>query len=128
MRECEGGNCSNFSYIDFKVRGKYFERDNNNCLVGHEINHKDLNLTSFLNDNTKDQKEVYVRGDRCNPDFYLFCTTKSSAQNPSCNRWFNYKDDIIVKYSYNKMYLKDYQLIHNNIIKIIDSFLVKVNG
>jgi len=125
VKECDGVKCKEISYINFKNTIKLRGDIDSGCLQGEETKLEGTNLKSYIINSTnsrKSEREIFIYGDQCNPEFYLVCGTNNSEKYPSCKRWFHYRDNILINYIFRKIHLKNYLAIENSLISKLDEY------
>lgn len=128
IKKCTGDKCKDISLIDYQTNLKLRGGITNGCVHGDGKPVVGLSLKSYIvnaGTNTKNEREILINGDTCNPDFYLVCSTANSAKYPLCQRWFYYKNNILVNYAFNKTYLANYINIEKTLISKLNEYVGK---
>ena len=113
-------------YANFKSTLSVYGGNNTGCLTGVIDKYDNLDLVSNIVKSGPDStsgKQILIKGDKCNPTYYLICGIESNVPNPVCSRWYNYKNRMIVKYSFSKKHIKKYNEIDQKLINKIDEFV-----
>ncbi|TBW48116.1 hypothetical protein EZI54_21655 [Marinobacter halodurans] len=99
---------------------------NTTCLRGGVLN-QDLGLMVYPSiewaHSTK-QSEFYIKGDPCQPDFYLLCHVPGEVYvSPVCQRYTALKNRLLLRYHFDRRQLADYQRIHEGWMQRIQELM-----
>jgi len=127
IKGCSSDNCGDMAHSDFISTLNVYGGNKSGCINGVEIYHKNLNLVSYIvrrSSGSSIGKEVFIKGDKCHPEYYLVCGLKENVPFPRCSRWYNYGQRILINYNFNKVHIEDYLNIEKKLNENIESFTI----